>query len=91
MIAGTRISVQDIYVAHELAGQTPDEIVAAFPHLTLAQVHGALSYCFEHLAEIRGQLQSDQNFVDNLKVQTGPGPLARKLNRAHGDGDSVSP
>src|SRR5687768_1657338 len=76
-VTGTRISVQDIYVAHEMAGRTPDEIVATYPHLTLAQVHSALAYCFDHLAEIRGQLRSDAAFVEEMKTRSGPGPLAR--------------
>lgn len=88
-IAGTRLSVQDIYVAHELAGRTPDEIVAAYPHLTLAQVHAALSYCFDHLSEIREQLRSDAAFVEEMKTLTGPGPLARKLSHQDGNGDHV--
>lgn len=88
-IAGTRISVQDIYVAHELAGRTPDEIVAAYPHLTLSQVYAALSYCFDHLAEIREQLRSDSAFVEEMKTLTGLGPLARKLGRKDGNGDHV--
>ncbi|MBV8075889.1 MAG: DUF433 domain-containing protein, partial [Planctomycetaceae bacterium] len=30
-VAGTRIRVQDVYVWHELRGQSPDEIVTNFP------------------------------------------------------------
>ncbi len=43
-VQGTRIRVLDIYVLSEVQGQTPDEIVRAFGHLTLAQVHAALAY-----------------------------------------------
>ena len=42
-IAGTRIRVQDIVFWTE-EGRSPDEIVAAFPHLTLADVYAALAY-----------------------------------------------
>ena len=78
-VAGTRISVQDIYVAHELQGQTPDQIAAAWPHLTLAQIHAALVYCHDHLDEIRSQFRADQEFVEEMRRLTGPGPLATKL------------
>lgn len=88
-IAGTRVSVQDIYVAHELVGKSPDEIVAAYPHLTLAQVYAALSYCFDHLAEVREHLRSDEAFINDMKDRTGPGPLARKLNRTDGNGNPI--
>lgn len=43
-IAGRRIRVQDIVVWHECLGQSPDEIVARFPQLTLANIHAALTY-----------------------------------------------
>jgi uncharacterized protein (DUF433 family) len=47
-LAGTRVRVQDIYALSELQGKTPDEIVAALPHLNLFQVHSALAYYFQH-------------------------------------------
>ena len=40
-IAGTRISVEDIYVCHDLRGMTPDQLVAAYPHISFAQVYAA--------------------------------------------------
>ena len=89
-VRGTRISVQDIYVSHELMGQTPDEIVAAHPHLTLAHVHAALAYCFDHLDEIRQQIQDDKTFVDEFRKKAGPGPLARKLNPPDADDNPLS-
>ena len=36
-VTGTRVRVQDIYGLSQLQGKTPDEIVAALPHITLAQ------------------------------------------------------
>src|SRR3990170_2761544 len=78
-IAGTRVSVEDIYLRHEMGGQTPDEIVQSLPHLTLAQVHAALSYAYGHLDEIRRQIKEGDAFISQLKATTGPGPLARKL------------
>ena len=42
-VAGTRIRVQDIYVWHELSGQTADEIVSRFPQLTMSDVYAALA------------------------------------------------
>ncbi len=63
-IAGTRISVQDIYVWHELRGSTPDEIVANYPHLSLAQVHAALTYFYEHADAIRDQLRREKEIND---------------------------
>jgi uncharacterized protein (DUF433 family) len=78
-IAGTRIRVWDIYVAHELRGETAEEIVAAYPHITLAQVHAALAYYWDHKDEIDSQMKEAGRIVDELRRAAGPGPLAGKL------------
>jgi len=51
IIRGTRISVRHI-VERTQAGQSVDEILAALPHLTAAQVYDALSYYHDHQAEM---------------------------------------
>ena len=81
-IAGTRVRVQDIYVDSEVSGKSPEEIVAALPHLTLAQVHAALAYYFDHREEILDELRQDEQFVAVMKERTGPGPLETKLGDA---------
>jgi uncharacterized protein (DUF433 family) len=90
-IRGTRVRVQDIYVDAEVAGKTPDEIVAAFPHLTLAQVHAALAYYFDHRQDILNEMREDEDFVARMKSRTGPGPLEQKLKDPDlTSGDAVS-
>ena len=79
-IAGTRVRVQDIYALAELHGKTPDEIVAALPHLSLSQVHLALAYYFQHREAILREIREDEDFVSAVRTQLGPGPLAKKLN-----------
>lgn len=89
-VAGTRVSIEDIYVRHELGGQSPDEIVRSLPHLNLAQVHAALSYAYANLGEIQRQMKEGDDFVAQMKSFTGPGPLAEKLNAQNGTDDAVS-
>ena len=88
-IVGTRVRVQDIYVDSEVLGKSPEQIVAALPHLTLAQVHAALAYYFDHREEILDELRQDEQFVAVMKERTGPGPLDTKLRDA-GIGDAIS-
>jgi uncharacterized protein (DUF433 family) len=38
---------------------TPEELVDEFPHLTLAQVHNALSYYYEHPDEIHQEIKEN--------------------------------
>jgi uncharacterized protein (DUF433 family) len=89
-IAGTRVRVQDVYALAEIQGRTPDEIVRSLPHLTLGQVHAALSYFFDHREEILAEIREDKEFVRQIRAATGAGPLESKLGAADDDGDSVS-
>jgi uncharacterized protein (DUF433 family) len=75
-IAGTRISVQDIYVWHELMGKTPDQIVSEYAFLTLAQVHSALSYYYDHAEEIREQVSRGREEAERIR-HGNPSKLSR--------------
>jgi uncharacterized protein (DUF433 family) len=88
-IAGTRISVQDIYVWHELMGKAPDQILSEYPFLTLAQVHSALSYYYDHAEEIREQVRRGREEAERIRQST-PSKLAVKLADIDANGDSVS-
>jgi uncharacterized protein (DUF433 family) len=80
-IAGTRIRVLDIYVMHELQGKTPDEIVRAYPHITLAEVHSALAYYYSHIEEISQSYRDEHRKSDELRAKLGPGPLEQRRTR----------
>lgn len=77
-LAGTRMRVQDVALSVEFDGRTPDQIVSAFPHLTLAQVHAALAYYFDHRAAILDEVRQDDEFIRTYRSATAgnllPGP-----------------
>lgn len=75
-IAGTRIRVEDIVVWHELQGKSPNEIVADFPQLSLADVHAALAYYFDHLDEIQRQMREAREYAAKMKASI-PSKLPR--------------
>ena len=58
-IAGHRIRVMDVVVCHEKRGYSPDEIVAMFPGITLADVYAALAYYFDHRDEIEAEFHRE--------------------------------
>jgi uncharacterized protein (DUF433 family) len=68
-IAGHRIRVQDVVVWHEKLGLTADEIVSAFPALTLADVYAALTYYFDHREAIEQQIQADRDFAESFRQE----------------------
>jgi uncharacterized protein (DUF433 family) len=77
VIAGTRIKVSQIALEYERLSWTPDEIIAAHPHLTLAQVHTALAYYYEHIAEINADLRREEQLSEELS-QRHPSKLRSK-------------
>jgi uncharacterized protein (DUF433 family) len=81
VIAGTRIRVWDVYVYHERLGKSPDEIVRAYPHITLADVHAALAYYWDHKNQIDQQMRDADEFVAQLQDSNGVSPLAQKIGR----------
>lgn len=69
IISGTRIKVSQIAIEFEQMGWAPDEIIQAHPHLTLAQVHDALSYYFDHVEEINTEIRASEEWVKELRKQ----------------------
>ena len=62
------VRVQDVALMAEIRGKTPDEIVEALPHLSLAQVHAALSYYFDHREEVQRELREDEDYVRQFRA-----------------------
>ena len=65
-ISGRRIKVRHVYVWYELMGMTADEIARDYG-LSLAQVHAALSYAYEHIGEIREAIRKEDDFIEQYK------------------------
>jgi uncharacterized protein (DUF433 family) len=80
-IAGTRIRVQDIVLRTE-AGESPDAIRAALPHITLADIHAALAYYHDHREMIDQQIREGDVLIEQMSTQA--------RNPANGDA-KVSP
>lgn len=80
-IAGHRVRVSDVVVWHEHQGMTADTIVSQIPGLSLADVHAALAYYYEHLDEIREEMRAELATADRLQADSQSILLA-KLSQA---------
>ncbi len=76
-ICGTRTRVWDIHVWHDLRGQSAEEIVAAYPQVSLADVHAALAYYLDHREEIERQMSEASASVARLEAEQGPTRFSR--------------
>ena len=61
-IRGTNISVRHVVAQYRTYG-TIEGVVHAYPHLSAAQVHDALSYYYDHVEEITGHSQANAEEV----------------------------
>ncbi len=61
---------------------TPTQIAATYPTITLAQVHAALAYYYDHRDEIRAAIEDEHRFIEELRAKTPS--LLRKLKRLKG-------
>jgi uncharacterized protein (DUF433 family) len=88
-ISGTRIRVQDIVIRTEL-GDSPDEVVVAYPHISLADVYAALSYYHDNREMIDQQIRESEALVAHMRAQSGPGLLDR-VPKINDDDATISP
>lgn len=88
-IAGTRIKVKHIYTWVERMGLTPSQVVAEHPHLTMAQVHAALTYYWSHCEEIHQDIANEEKLVAEMKARMGSSKLQEKLNELDGADHSL--
>jgi uncharacterized protein (DUF433 family) len=92
-IDGHRITVEDVAIWYERLGMSPDEIVSAYPSITLSDVHAALAYYYEHRARMDAAIREGEQLVAQMKAQAPPSLLRQKLQQrsAHVTDDSVPP
>jgi uncharacterized protein (DUF433 family) len=91
-IDGHRITVKHIVLDYQRAGMSPDEIVSAYPSLTLSDVHAALAYYNDHQAEIDADIRADDDHWAEVR-RDNPGRLIDRLMQRKADAthDPVSP
>jgi uncharacterized protein (DUF433 family) len=88
-ILGHRIKVRHVAVWHDQQGMSAAEIVATYPSLTLAQVHAALAYYYDHRDEILAAIAEENDFAEKLKSALGPSLMQKKLGQRNAADDSV--
>ena len=68
----------DIVIQHEDLGMDPNEIVAAYPELSLSDVHVALAYYFDNMNEIREDIHTNKAIAEQVRASF-PSKLKAKL------------
>jgi uncharacterized protein (DUF433 family) len=67
-IAETNLKVVEVAMDQTAYDWDAEEIHAAHPHLSLAQIHAALSYDYDHKSELDAQMERQ---MDNYRRRRG--------------------
>jgi uncharacterized protein (DUF433 family) len=78
-IAGTKAKVTEIVLDKIAYGWSPEEIHFQHPHLSLAQIHGALTYYYENQPHLDAQIRHRLEESGKLAVQASDPDFRCKL------------
>jgi uncharacterized protein (DUF433 family) len=78
-IDGLRYKV--IHLASEALHQhaSAEEIHESHPDLSLAQIHAALAFYYDHKAEFDAQMEEDDRFAERMRAEMGQPPFVERL------------
>lgn len=78
-IAGTKVKVTEVVLDKIAYGSSPEEIHFQHPNLSLAQIHGALTYYYENQDKVDEQIKHGLEESDKLSVRLSDAEFRRKL------------
>lgn len=81
-IDDTNVKVIEVVLDTLAYGSSPEEIHFQHPDLSLAQIHAALSYYYDHQAEFNTEIERQLREVEALAAQASDSPVRKRLRAA---------
>ena len=78
-LAGTKMKVVELVMAHLAYGWTPEEIQINHRYLSMGQIHAALSYYWDHKSYLDQVIENGLEEVKQLRLTAGDSPFVRRL------------
>lgn len=78
-IAGTKVKITEVVLDKIAYGSSPEEIHFQHPNLSLAQIHGALTYYYENQDQVDEQIRRGLEESDKLALRLSDAEFRRKL------------
>ncbi|HEV7406804.1 MAG TPA: DUF433 domain-containing protein [Chthoniobacteraceae bacterium] len=75
----TNVKVVEIACDHLAYGWSADAMHEQFPHLSLAQIHAALAFFYDHQDDFEREMLLREQEVAAWKSELGESPLQRRL------------
>jgi uncharacterized protein (DUF433 family) len=78
-ITGSRLAVIDLVMDKLRNRLSENELIDAFPFLSLAHIYAALTYYYGHQAECDTQIADSLRWAGQMRAGAGPSPAAERL------------
>lgn len=78
-IADTKVKVIEIATDKLAHGSSPEELHFQYPHLSMAQIHHALAYYYDHREELEAEILRRLSEVNELAAKSKDLLLQKKL------------
>ncbi len=75
----SNVKVVEIALDHLAYGWSAEAIHEQFPHLTLAQIHGALAFFYDHQTELEQEIRLRESEVAAWRAELGESALQQRL------------
>jgi uncharacterized protein (DUF433 family) len=78
-IDGTRMKVLHLVEAWKAGADSVEKLQTSYPHLTLGQIHAAMSYYYDHQKEIDDQIARELKEFEEMRAAAPETPGRKKL------------
>lgn len=78
-IDDTRVKVIEVALDKLVHGSSPEEMHFQYPHLSLAQIHAALAYYYDHQSELDAEIQRRWNEANESAANSASNALQKRL------------
>ena len=80
-IEGANTKVIEVALDVIAHGSSPEEIHLVHRHLSIAQIHAALAYYYDHQTQLDEQIENSLAEADRLRGQGQSSPIRERLRR----------
>lgn len=81
-IGAKNVKVVEIVLDHLAYGWSAEAIHDQHPNLSLAEIHSALAFYYDHVPELEAQIAEQNKSVEALRRATGRSSIQERLRRA---------
>ena len=78
-IDDTNVKVIEVVLDWLAHGSSPEELHLQYPHLSLAQIHAAFAYYYDHRDALDAVIERQLQEVETLAAQVVDSPVRRRL------------